>query len=133
MKFQIVYWVICLLVLSLIDGVKGGCDEACNKCHGMTGSQLDDCMWDAEENYCGGVLHACDQYFVADTPSIITIQISQNTFYVTVGLIAMLVMLNISCLCVNCCRGSKKGHNYSKVDIIASSDDDIENFKEIHV
>ena len=59
------------------------------------------------------------------------IQLSSSTVYIIGSVISLLLVLNLSCLCYNHCHSSKKMRRYRKVSQIVSSDDDMENMKEV--
>ena len=74
-----------------------------------------------------------------DTPSMIDIHANQNGeyeielsltgVYFVIIILGLWLMINLCCLCYQCHENSKR-KQYSKVSQIASSDEDIENFKE---
>lgn len=70
---------------------------------------------------------------VLSTPESLTIEISQPVLNGIIGLVMVLLIINISCLsyfnCVKSKKGNRKIVKYSKVDVIASSDDDMQNLK----
>eukprot|EP01084_Bolivina_argentea_P248640 415958_1 len=130
---------ISLFIISLVNGEMCRCPDPCPKgqwcvaspspCH-CTGLVL------APEEKRG--FPALPEYSVSDhangihsgndgnQASGMEILISANTVYVIGGLLAILLLMNIACLCYNCCMDSKnKTRKYSKVKQFASSDDDI--------
>ena len=58
------------------------------------------------------------------------IQLSESTVYIIGVIVGLLLLINISFLCwINCCKSQNKA-KYRQVSQIASSDDDMQNFKE---
>lgn len=117
------------MAVILIKGIVSDCadeDVCCNECAECEGESQ--CIEDVNEEFCFG---RC----VANSTPFATIQISETMLYGIGGLIALLLVLNIACLCYyNCCSNANgKRSKYSKVEMIASSDDDMENLKEIHI
>lgn len=103
----------------MMDVIKG-CDE-CASCNGY-----DPCIQAVEE--CTG--RSCsDSPPYTDTKPYITIEISQTMLYGIFSFISLLLIINIFCLCYfNCCTANKNGNvknKYSKVQMIASSDDEV--------
>ena len=69
-----------------------------------------------------------------DTAPFITFEISTNVLYGIFVLVITLLLVNVACLCYfNCYHSSKKKNKYSKIEIIGSSDEDMEDLKEINV
>ena len=59
------------------------------------------------------------------------IQLSSVTVYIIGSVISLLLILNLSFLCYNHCYSSNNTRRYRKVSQIISSDDDMENMKEV--
>eukprot|EP01084_Bolivina_argentea_P297027 511649_1 len=58
------------------------------------------------------------------------IEISATSVYVIGGIIALLLLINIFCLCYTQHYSKQRQNKYAKVSQIASSDDDMQNLKE---
>ena len=113
-------------------GVGGGCGQAyasCSSdsdcCEGLGCSSRSECHQQqsvanqlSQEYTKGGFSAGGDTDYV--------IKLSLNQIYIIGGIVIMLLLMNISCLCyINCCSKSNKPIKYHRVKQIVSSDDDI--------